>query len=344
MNALDNLLAVPEVAAEWPEPWRRLTTGDELFRSVCEVVRNKSLCDWKRLQDTAFSWEREYLNYLPEPKRTSEMTKWDVVRRLLWCAEQAATDADFYRTEVDRVCFALADTPEFIEHDKKWAWGCIRTFLDVPIRGRPVHVPVALVDESKGTGFLTTLVLEVLDGSAGEIFHHPADAFMTYFDQEFGDSMHNAWMAAKKLAQKEGSNVLCDGRWRLLREGQPIPKVKGPSASGAAAWGWQFVITGKVPDTGVIVVAQVDEHDVTQLKGVDGVSAKVEAIAKDESFNTIVVASKDNEEAAVGALLAGRRVDIKVKGPDEKEPWWKVYVPLENGREIKVVNFDDRHA
>jgi hypothetical protein len=195
-----------------------------------------------------------------------------------------------------------------------WVWGCIRTFLNAPTRGKSLHVPVALYDAQCGKGYVATFVLEALPSGAMQVFHHPTDAFTTRFSKECDDSLQQAWRGALELARREGVDVLCDGRWRLLRDGQPIQEVGGRSASGAAAWGWYFALTGKVPDESIIVVAQVGETDVRLLNGVDGVDAKVKAIADDGRFDTIVVASDDNQREAEDALRAlGKLGVIRVK-------------------------------
>ena len=72
----------------------------------------------------------------------------------------------------------------------------------------------------------------------------------------------------------------------------------------------------KVPDEGVIVVAQVDavgEDGVMRLKGVDdrGVSVKTQAIAHDPRFDTIVVASKQDEMTALQALGDATHICVK---------------------------------
>jgi hypothetical protein len=108
-----------------------------------------------------------------------EERQWEIIRALVWCAQQAAENPNSYRTEIDPVRpirFARSPPPPFIQADN-WAWGCIHTFLDTPARGTPLKVPVALYDETTDKGFLAALSLEVLHpGGVGQL-HHPADAF-----------------------------------------------------------------------------------------------------------------------------------------------------------------------
>jgi len=298
MSTFDDLLAMPEEWEKRPEAWQQLTTSDILFRALHEAVRSGAVSNWARLHEMAIRWRREHLDYLPERKRGGERMKWGTVRRLLWCTEQAATHPDFYRTEIDRVCFALANTPKFIKVNEAWAWVCIRTLLEAPSWW--AEVPVALMDErqvdNEDSAFIATLVLEAIEGRAGQIVHHPIDGFYPCGDKEFLDSINDAWTAARALLQKQGVDVQrCDGRWRLRRrDGQPIQEVKGRSASGAAAWGWYFALTGKVPDDRVIVLAEIDSRGVLKEVGVD---AKVKAIAADGRFDTIAVVSENFVEA-----------------------------------------------
>jgi hypothetical protein len=188
--------------------------------------------------------------------------------------------------------------------------------LEAPSWWAEVHV--ALMDErqvdNQDSAFIATLVLEAIEGRVGQIVHHPIDGFYPCGDKEFLDSMNDAWTAARALLRKQGVDVQrCDGRWRLRRrDGQPIQEVGGRSASGAAARGAWFAMQGKVPDEGVIVLAEVDSDGM--LKGVSGVDAKAKAIAADGRFDTIVVASDDNQRKAEKALKAlGKLGAIRVK-------------------------------
>jgi hypothetical protein len=296
--------------------WRAQINHHLLWRAVREAAASRDathLTSWGEALNTA---QNAIANVFGKHHVTT-------ARALLWCGEQAATRDDRYRTEIDRAILALASPPELNIQDETWAWVCIRTLLekqeDMPTRytqgRRRVDVPVAGWNGQKGEngGFLATLVLEVLDSGAGQVAHHPIDAFETRFDKEFGDSMKHAWAAAREQAKKEGVDVLrYDGRWRLLqrwsweeqKEGKLLPAAEANdrSASGAAAWGWYFALTGKVPDSGIIMLAQVREDGMIAAVDDDGVSAKTKAIAADGHFDTIVVASTGNSTKAEAAL------------------------------------------
>lgn len=288
MGSLDDL-------KEWgmrPEAWRELTRGDLLFRDLREAVRARKVVG---LMEVVQKCER----FAVDPKTRHA---WEIARTLFWCAEQAARFPDFYRTEIDRVCFALADTPSFIKCEETFAWLCIRTLLDAA--ARRVEVPVAVWDSPKGDeeGFVATLVLEAVEGGPGHLIHHPQDVFCTAADDQFRNSMQAAWTAATRQVGKAASQVRCDGLWRLLREGQPLPEVRGGSASGAAARGWWFALQGKVPDPEVIVIAQMDAQGVLTQVDTRGVRPKVQAIASGGRFDTIVVASEENRLEAERTL------------------------------------------
>lgn len=308
--------------------WRAQIKDHLLWRAVREAAASRDVARLTSWREALNGAQNAIANVFGKRHVTA-------AHALLWCGEQAATREDRYRTEIDRVILALASTPELDIQDETWAWVCIHALFeeqeDVVRRStrgrRHVEVPVAGWNEQRGEndGFLATLVLEVLDGGAGQVAHHPIDAFETRFDKEFGDSMRHAWAAARELAQKEGVDVLrSDGRWRLLqgwsweeqeaRELPPAAEANDRSASGAAAWGWYFALTGKVLDSDIIVLAQVREDGL--LEGVDdkGVFAKTKAIVDDGHFDTIVVASEGNKNKAEDALnTLGKLGVIRVK-------------------------------
>jgi hypothetical protein len=76
------------------------------------------------------------------------------------------------------------------------------------------------------------------------------------------------------------------------------------SASGAATRGWWHALMGKVPDEGVMVVAQVDAMDILRFQGVDGVTAKTHAMASNGRCDTLVVATQELQREATEALQA----------------------------------------
>jgi exosome complex RNA-binding protein Csl4 len=163
------------------------------------------------------------------------------------------------------------------------------------------------------------------------------DVLQIYPDKDFVTSMQQAWRAARTWAQeslakgrpgdettsRESADLfLQDGRWRLMPNDQALPEVSGRSASGAAARGWCFALTGKIPDEGVIVLAQVEDQKNPQLLiPVSGIPKKVKAIAEDEEFqiNTIVVTSRENYDEAVATrnALGARAMKITVKLRDD---------------------------
>jgi len=305
-------------AAAW-----KILTGC-LFSFLHDAIAGGVPLNFEQLRTELETWE-QFIEFDDE-QREKRRGQWDTARRLLWCAERAVNlpkEKELGWTELNYVCFALADTPEFIKRHAGWALDCIRILhaACVQRQSRPpkrsLHVPVALSDELlQDKGSLATLVLEVLQPGGGRVFHHPAYcALISYAHPDFEDSMQEAWEAAREQLPKGGASVpLCDGRWRLLQaDGQPISEVKGRSASGAAAWGWWFVLQeGKVPDKEIIVLAETDRYG--HLREVGGVSAKTKAIADDGRFDTIVVASDTNQRKAEDALRAlGKLGAIRVK-------------------------------
>jgi hypothetical protein len=98
--------------------------------------------------------------------------------------------------------------------------------------------------------------------------------------------------------------------------------LMGRSASGAAAWGLYFVRTAKVPDPGLIVLAQVDDlqgvysledgnQHVGQRAGL--LKEKVRRIAESGLFDTIAVTGQNNLSDAKAAIEEAAKGDsIKV--------------------------------
>lgn len=221
---------------------------------------------------------------------------------------------------VDTIFGVFARRPEFYPgyFPLSWAWDLTYSLLDKPDRVlRRRHVPVCGI--RGGKGFLATLVIEVMQTGCRQVFHAPRDAFRTSVNEEFTESMKAAWRAACKLAQGSTSLGNCDGRWRLLsgwslkaqEANEVAAEANDRSASGAAAWGWYFALTGKVPDVGIIVMAQMEDAGV--LKEVEGVPAKAKAVYMQSGgcFDTIAVASEKNL-GEVNAASAGQSSDFRV--------------------------------
>jgi hypothetical protein len=319
MDTLEELLKMPR-ACKREVFWARLTTGEVLFAALRQAVGERAV-------GTATRWVE---TWHPFVERSSLQNQWSVVCTLAWCAEQAANRPEFYRDESNRSHFARGaqeDAPrhikEYVKANEAWVWGCVRTLIpNTRTRGLSLHVPVAGWDKRRRKGFLCTLVLDVLERGTGDVFHHPGDAFSTAVDQEFSAAMGDAWRAALRWARGRGVDVLCDGRWRLLRGWSmaaekrellaPVAEANSRSASGAAARGWCYALGGWVPDNRVIVVAQVDPNDGAHLLGVDdeGVFEKTKEILKYDDFDTIIVADERNKARALGALAQASHVRV----------------------------------
>jgi hypothetical protein len=168
----------------------------------------------------------------------------------------------------------------------------------------------------------------VLDGGADVVAQHPADACAARSpDDPFLDSMRDAWHAALALARAEDPQLpAVDGRWRAVGgDGRPFPvRLTGRSASGAAARGWYYALRKKIPDEGVIVIAQVrpTSHDLAkgkfELAGVDakGVAPKVRAIVDAKRFDTVVIA-KGNDTDALRSVMGAHSIRIVVLSSED---------------------------
>lgn len=298
------VLKLPPYSGKWAsdalvwEDW-----AQRLFRELRDAFRLErpltaeleelrcGLEDWEGITRTGTTLKREKYR-----------RQWEIAHRLLACAEQAAATPPDTRTSVDRACLTLGEVLAELRGHEAWALDCIRLLRNEDAARPPVRVSVAFSDELlQKTSTIATLVLDLLRPGGGQVFQHPADTLLTYPHASFLKSIEHAWAAAKKLGWEGGPEALPDGRWRLLRsDEQPFAAIKGRSASGAAARGWWLALQGKVPDEGVIVLTEIERDGL--LKPVGGIEAKVKAIAEDRRFDTIVVASDDNQREAESTL------------------------------------------
>ncbi|MFQ5857640.1 MAG: hypothetical protein ACE5LU_18700 [Anaerolineae bacterium] len=289
--------------------WKSLTA--RLFSSLQDALARGVALDFDGLHSDLETWEPFIFNNYKKVGRDKRLHQWQAVHSLLWGAERAASISSPNWDKMDRIFKALAGTPDLIKGQEGWALDCIRVLRNVHAPVRSLRMPIALSDELlQSKGSLATLIVETLQPGGGQVFHHPADALTTYLRDDFIDSMQDAWEAAKALAGKEDDAF--DGRWRLLLKDQPIEEIRGRSAGGAAALGWYHALRGTVPDERVIVLAEVNRNG--ELTGVEGVPAKVRAIAADGRFDKIAVASDENRREAEDTLgREGKESLIRVK-------------------------------
>lgn len=195
-----------------------------------------------------------------------------------------------------------------------------------PVHRVEVHVALSY-GIRENNACVASLVLEVSTDGAGQIFHHPEDAVSAPVAPDFVLSIEDAWQSVLGLLDEQGHKRKFDGRWQLLQDSEPLARVTGRSASGAAALAAYHALRGTLPDEGLIVLAEVDEKNIKQLQGVGGVPAKIMAVMeankkwkdKDKdpakTIDTVIVASTLNAREANGALVQG--AGIKVVDLDE---------------------------
>jgi hypothetical protein len=290
-DRLEDLLTLPANVEDRQGAWQKLTSGAVLFDALAAAVRTRA-ADWARLRDLVRAWRDEFVAFEPGGDAGRDHRRWQIVSRLVASAAEAADDPL-------PPAGASAETPP----DETYC-GWVDTFRGAVVRGGPVRVAVALLDEQQRAGFLMELHLEVVEGGPGGAFHHPGDALATDLDVEFHTSLRHAWSAASRLArQSDPSLPNGSGRFRVRRPGWPLSEVCGPSASAAAARGWWHALLGKVPDEGVVVMARVVEDGGEYPLGeVEGIAEKARAVAASESFDTVVVAGPANRAEAERVL------------------------------------------
>lgn len=345
---------LPPWAAAPLDKWKELTSGDALFQWLqregksWDLAPEQAWLDGDPAKGSTFPyavfWWRSYVNRLSdappsgslsgESPRARAVRRWKVLAEMLWCFDEARR-SDLAPSEIDRIALGsrLPEIDEVGFHDflgdpsrraasvaRAYVW--IRSFRAVALSAT-VEVPIALYDQGKQTGFLGTLTLELMPGGVGEVAAHPGVAFETVLHEEFVDSIGRAWKMA--LATVPGATRV-DGRWQI-RRGAPfgsssprdffLETVDGPSASGAAARGWWHVLHERVPDSEVIVLAQVGGNG-TSLESVAFIADKVKAVVREgltpdrhPAFDTIVVVgsrAKREAEAAIGGEPLDPRV------------------------------------
>jgi hypothetical protein len=205
----------------------------------------------------------------------------------------------------------------------RWPFGTLRYWtlywleLQSHVATRGLSVWFACRDKNefnKEYGFLAQLFLDVLKGTGEELVEHPEIALFPFGSQLKG-SLDLSWELSRSL--------VC---WNIKLNDQSdraLEPLDGDSLSGAAARGFWFARHGKVPDDGVIVLARLAApgspgHGYL-LREVTGVEAKVQAIAADGRFDTIVVADKVNAQEAVTAL--GKSSSIRVIDLSTNKEW-----------------------
>ena len=127
--------------------------------------------------------------------------------------------------------------------------------------------------------------------------------------------MADAW----KVVRSAGEGAFpYDSAWRLLEGSDPVSLARGRSASGAAAWGWWFLLNDKIPDAQIIVVAQVTSEGRFGEVERHGIECKARAIAKSGRFDRVLVVGEENrsEFLKVFKKIGGRVPSIDVVNLD----------------------------
>jgi hypothetical protein len=343
VSALSQFLAYPPDAADRGTTWEFITAGQRLFDMLHEAVHRQTLEDWDEILGNLWRWLRSFWFDRQHPKRSERLRACLSALRLVSAAQNAQLwrrDHGTRPDELDRLAHALSRRTARSTFSRAWQWGCFRTLLDPPARRERVSVYVVVLGRTPGESDVAALSLELLDGGCGESFHHPVDAFRTKVDAAFRASMLDAWEAAAELVCREAEATggttsrtqprgapldprLCAGRWRLLDlQGAPLTAITGDSAGGAAARGWWFALMGKMPDSGIVVLARVIRpgapgatRDQFTLGSVAGVAEKAKAIEKAATagrcpIDTIVVANAGDATAALNALGGSELLDV----------------------------------
>ena len=161
-----------------------------------------------------------------------------------------------------------------------------------------------------GEARVHTLWLEVMPGGSGRLFRHPKDALVDCPPGGgFLAAMTRAWQWARERSGHSGDRTF-DARWRLVAgpfadpDERTVPSPNGGSAAGAAARAWWHLLTERVPDEEVVVMAGLS--DTGRLEQVSSIDKKVRAVndanrdcrgrgVLNQWFDTIIVASHEDK-------------------------------------------------
>lgn len=280
---------------------------NELHNFVWRSSSKQSISAWQNDLD---SWSIEGIDIGPkfEGKFRNELA---LCHALIWCALQVRELQADSLDQLNLAYFQSTVAPHYISERPYWAWDALHFLQNQSLPSKSLTIHVAII-ESNQFPTIAELKLDILPNGREQQYHHPKDALLTYAHSAFADSMAAAWATNMRVLREEDHVDIeksWNGRWRLLDEtGTPVTEVDGRSASAAAAWGWWFLLHEKIPDDGIIVMAQVDENG--HFSGVEGISEKVKKVVTDRRFDTIVVAGEENEQIAKKELKDIRTIRV----------------------------------
>jgi len=296
---------------KWSQVSEDVFASGRLFDSLRDIVEQRADGASRELEELEAGLKSWAGFMFRQPGEHRLRRQWYLARAMVWCAQRALACHPQQWNQQDRNLAALADLPAFFARRKDWALDCIRCLADrrepagAPAAARTGSVPAAVTtDPLNRAAAVATLQLSLVEPGGGTMCLHPQDTLRTEADASFHNALRRAWEAAKDQARGEAVSPLFDARWRILSEGEPLRRVCGRSASGAAAVAWYRLLRGQLPDRTMLVLAEVDPEG--RLAEVGGVEAKVAAAAAMPAgrIDTIVVASPRNYEEAKRALLA----------------------------------------
>lgn len=313
MSKLVSLLRVPK------DNWYELKPAwDSLISNAFfELLKSEITTppDWTHCLDLLDRWK--------DPPTEQVDRSFEIIEKALRCARVACrniaelTSGTATTRSSDAELLDLSRDP--------WAWSLIQCLVesDPPV----TSVPVALCDEtgSAPDGYLGRFVLESYASDTMQLVRHPLDAFEPAPDDAFDRSLKAALEGAMALLGESASP--CGLRWRVLRDddGRCVCPTDR-SISGAAARAFWFALQNrfsqkKVPNAGVILLAQISESDHRKLEGigkyvrekVTAVMNKAQVAPIDEQIDTIVVASvadRDEADSMLRVLRAAKPIRV----------------------------------
>ncbi len=209
--------------------------------------------------------------------------------------EHAAINPPDWTRSFDELTIAHPGTALWVrwwlQDSDQWKWSAAG-------HGRSVEVPFACVDGSRG--YICQLRLWRLPGTTPRLVQHPSCVLYAVTEE---------WLEPLRMLSSICAFPVC---WEIVCENLPLTKraFSGPSAGGAAARGFWHLDSDpiKVPDPGVLVLAQLDgaasrksPWTTLRLKQVESLKAKKKAAWDDKSIDTVV------EVNSAGDMVVQRR-------------------------------------
>jgi hypothetical protein len=165
--------------------WEDIVEG--LFEWLRDALMHDRSLDFETFSHNLDTW-RDF-RPLPE-KRERWQHEFEMVYRILWCAEQAAKTPQATYDQFRLLMPAITSFPSRLKWQEYWAFDCVRSLRKADVPFRTLSLPVVVVDErGSDQSIVCTLVLDLLKPGGGRVFQHPQDILPTNVKRDFRQSL-----------------------------------------------------------------------------------------------------------------------------------------------------------